>query len=85
MYICWKCSTVNVIGTIDTSTTTPSGQYIASRIAVTTVIWMTLSSRNTMPNDMKRRMVLRSFMIRDSSWPDCQRPWNDIGRICSRA
>ena len=38
-----------------------------------------------MPNDMNRRIVLRSFMIRDSSWPDCQRPWNDIGRICSRA
>ena len=74
-----------MIGTIDSSTTRPSGQYIASRIAVTTVIWMTLSTRNSMPNDMKRRMVDRSFMIRDSSWPDCQRPWNDIGRICSRA
>ena len=74
-----------VTGAIDTTTTTPSGQYIASRMPVTTTIWRTLSSRKTMPNDMNRRIELRSFMIRDSNWPDCHRPWNDIGRICRRA
>ena len=74
-----------MIGTIDTSTTTPSGQYIASRIEVTTMIWMMLSIRNTRPKDRNCRMVLRSFITRDSNWPDCQRPWKDIGRICSRA
>ena len=58
---------VNVIGTIDTTTTTPSGQYIASRIAVTTVICRTLSIKKIRPNDMKRRIVLRSFMIRDNN------------------
>ena len=43
------------------------GQYIVSRMTVTAVIWMVESIRKTMPNDMKRRIVPRSFMIRDSS------------------
>ena len=30
-------------------------------------------------------MVLRSFITRDSSWPDCHLPWNDIGNSCSCA
>ena len=85
VYSCWKCSTVSVIGTIDTATTTPSGQYITSRIVVMTVICRMLSNRNVSPKDMNRRMVPRSFMIRDNSCPDCQPPWNDIGRICRRA
>ena len=80
-----KRSMVMVTGSTDTATTAPSGQYIASRIAVTTMICRTLSMRNTSPKDSRRRMVLRSFMIRDSSCPDCQRLWNDIGKICSRA
>ncbi len=74
-----------MIGTIATTTTTPSGQYIASRIAVTTMIWTMLSIRNSSPKDRNCRMALRSFITRDSNCPDCQLPWNDIGRICSRA
>ena len=52
---------------------------------MTTMICSVLSKRKTIPKDMNRRIELRSFMIRDNSWPDCQRPWNDIGRICRRA
>jgi hypothetical protein len=80
-----KRSIVTVTGSTDTSTTTPSGQYIASRMVVTTQICRVLSIRKIRPKDSSRRMVPRSFMIRESSCPDCQRPWNDIGRICSRA
>ena len=76
---------VRVIGTIATITTTPSGQYIDNRIAVTTMIWTMLSIRNSSPKDRNCRIADRSFITRESSWPDCQLPWKDIGSTCSRA
>ena len=31
---------------------------------------------------MKRRIELRSIVIRDSSWPLCHLLWNSIGSSC---
>ena len=70
---------------MEASTTSPSGQYMWISSAQTTAIWSTFMMRNSSPKPRKRRMVDRSFMIRDSSWPDCHWLWNDIGSRCSLA
>ena len=82
VYSVWLRSTVTTIGTVETSTTSPSGQYIASSSPVTTTICRKLRIRKTRPNPRNRRIMLRSVMIRDSSWPDCQLLWKPIGSSC---
>ena len=50
-----------------------------------TAICRTLITMNSSPKPRNRRVVDRSFMIRESSWPDCQRVWKLIGSRCIRA
>ena len=38
-----------------------------------------------MPKPKNRRMLLRSVVTRDSSWPECHLPWNAIGSSWSRS
>ncbi len=52
---------------------------------MTTSTWTMLMSRNSMPKPKNRRIELRSVVARDSSCPDCQRLWNDIGSSWSRS
>ncbi len=85
VYSRWLRRQSRVIGTVAASTTRPSGQYIRTSRAATTAICTTFMIRNSAPKPRKRRMVERSFMIRDSSWPDCQRSWKLIGSRCSWA
>ncbi len=75
----------STIGNAVTATTRPSGQYIDSSRPVTTTSCVTLMTRNSMPKPKKRRMLLRSVVTRDSSWPDCHLPWNAIGSCWRRS
>jgi hypothetical protein len=50
--------------------------------AITVLSWMMFITRNSRPNPKNRRMIDRSVVARDSSWPDCQSPWKLIGRRC---
>ncbi len=58
---------IQVIGTVEASTTRPSGQYMLISSAVTTRIWTMFTTMNSRPKPRKRRTVARSFMIRLSS------------------
>ena len=42
-------------------------------------------TRNSMPKPKNRRMLDRSVVTRDSSWPDCHWPWKAIGSCWSRS
>ena len=70
-------------GTTSARTARPTCHSVAIMIPSTTTMWIEFMKRTTRPNERKRRMVPRSLMIRDSSWPDSQALWNCIGRRCS--
>ena len=60
----------------------PSHQLRLISSALTAVNVMVEMNRNTMPNPMNRRMVPRSVVARDSSWPDCHSSWNAGSSRC---
>ncbi len=74
-----------MIGTEAAATTSPSGQYMFSSTIVTTTSCRMFITRNSRPKPKNRRMLDRSVVTRESSWPDCHWPWNAIGSCWSRA
>ena len=74
---------IQVMGTVEPSTTSPSGQYMLISSAVTTAICTMFITMNNRPKPRNRRTVARSFMIRLSSCPLCHREWKLVGSRCS--
>jgi len=69
-------------GTLVTATNSPSQKFRAMSRIITATHCRKLMTRKIAPKPKNRRMVERSVVALDNSWPVCQRSWNATGRRC---
>lgn len=71
-------------GTTGPSRISPSDHCCTNRMAKPATIVAVLTARKTIGKVRNIRRICRSFVARESSWPEPQRSWKDTGRRCSR-
>ena len=81
----YRFSNLRQIGTTGTNTAPvirPSHQFRWMSSAITAMNVIVLVTMKIRPNPANLRIVDRSVVARDSSWPDCHSSWNEMGSRC---